>query len=64
MKTNETNTFAILLDAQNRWVVIASREKHRTHDTLAEAQAFAMTLDPVADRFEAPVWNEELDAEA
>lgn len=56
----KVNGFSILNHADGGWVVISRVKRPQVHALIADAEAEAMALDPVADRFEPPVWKEEV----
>ena len=41
-------------------MVISRVKRPQVHALLADAEREALALDPVADRFVPPVWNEEI----
>jgi len=56
----KVNGFNIYQHANGGWVVISRVKNPQVHALVADAEAEAMALDPVADRWECPAWNEEV----
>ena len=59
----KVNSFNIYQHANGGWVVISRIKEPQVHALIADAEAEAMALDPVADKFEPPAWNEEVVSE-
>jgi hypothetical protein len=59
----KVNGFQVLQHANGGWVVISRVKTPEVHALFADAEAEALALDPVADRFVPPVWTEEVVSE-
>ena len=59
MSSFKVNGFQVLQHQDGGWVVISRVKSPVSHPMFADAEREAMALDPVADRFVPPVWNEK-----
>ena len=56
----KVNGFSIYQHVSGGWVVISRIKEPQVHPLIADAEREAMALDPVADKFVPPAWNEEV----